>query len=158
VAVYARLYNADYSPVHEPTVPAHYAIQGSGTKQDITLRAVPEQPGMYHGDFVALAPGLHQFSVESDPQTVIQFNVKEPQFEIGETAMNEVLLKQMAEVSGGAFFREENLYKLPETIQGKAERVESTVDSELWSSPFYFLLILAVSSVEWMLRKKAQLK
>ncbi len=158
VAVYARLYRPDYSPVREPTVAAHYAIQGAAAKQDITLRAVPEQPGMYHGDFVALTPGLYQFSVVNDPQTIIEFSVTEPQFEIGETAMNEGILKQMAEISGGAFFREETLYQLPDIIRGKMERVESTVDAELWSSPFYFLLMLAIATVEWVLRKRSQLK
>jgi hypothetical protein len=158
VSVYARLYHPDYSPVHEPSVAASYSIQGTNTQQDVTLRAVPEQPGMYRGDFVAVSAGLHQFSVKSDPQTVIQFAVTEPQYELGETAMNEPLLKQMAEISGGGFYREEDLYQLPDTLRGKSERIESTVDAELWSSPFFFALILGVSSTEWLLRKKSQLK
>ncbi len=158
IAAYARLYNADYTPVHEPTVAAGYVVPATHARQEITLRAVPEQPGMYRGDFVALAAGLHQFSINSDSATVIEFNVTEPQFELGETAMNETALKQMAEVSGGAFFREETLYKLPETVRGKTEKVQSTVDAELWSSPLFFALLLAVSSVEWFLRKRSQLK
>ena len=158
VSLYARLYNPDYSPVHDPSVAASYVVQGTNTRQDVTLRAIPEQPGMYRGDFVALTPGLHQFSVKSDPQTVIQFSVTEPRYELGETAMNESVLKQMAEISGGGFYREENLYQLPDALRGKMERIQSTVDAELWSSPFFFALILGVSSTEWILRKKAQLK
>ena len=74
---------------------------------------------MYRGDFTALTPGLHQFSVKSDAGTVIEFAVTEAKFELGETAMNEALLKQMAELSGGGFFREETLAKLPETDRGE---------------------------------------
>ena len=72
--------------------------------------------------------------------------------------MNEPLLKQMAAASGGAFFREEDLYKLPEMIRQKAVRVRSSVEVEFWSSPLYFILMLAVVTSEWILRKLSQLK
>ena len=166
VSIYARLYSADFNPVKDATVEGGYTVKPvaaepsvqAGPRQEVTLRAVPEQPGMYRGDFTALAPGVHQFSVKGDPATVIEFTIAEPAFELGETAMNEAVLKQMAEISGGGFFREETLAKLPDLIAAKTERVQSTVDAELWSSPVYFALLLLVASLEWYLRKKAQLK
>ena len=81
-----------------------------------------------------------------------------PRYESGETAMNETLLRQMADASGGAFFREETLWQLPAAISAKAERVSTTIDGELWASPLFFLLVLLIGSVEWLLRKKWQLK
>jgi hypothetical protein len=161
VSVYARLYGTDYAAIRTPTVEAGYTVRVAGTagpRQEVVLRAVPDQPGMYRADFVALSPGVHQFAVYSDPETLLEFNVTEPKFESGETAMNEALLRQMAETSGGAYFREENLWQMPETIARKAERVTTTVDGELWTSPIYFLLILVVGSVEWFLRKRWHLK
>jgi hypothetical protein len=50
------------------------------------------------------------------------------------------------------------LYKLPEKVGSKAERLESSFEVELWSSPFYFLLMILVLSSEWILRKVSQLK
>jgi hypothetical protein len=126
--------------------------------REVPLRAVPEQPGMYRGDFVALEPGAHQFAVKSDSATVLEFNVAEPKFETGETAMNELLLKQMAEASGGAYFREETLAQFPKAISAKAERIQGTLDGELWSSPLAFLLLLTIATLEWALRKRWQLK
>jgi hypothetical protein len=161
VAVYARLYGQDYSPVTEATVGAGFTVRvggAPGPHQDVLLRAVPDQAGAYRGEFVAVSPGTHQFSVKSDPGTTLEFDVAEPRFESGETAMNESLLRQMAEASGGAYFREENLWQLPATISSKAERVTSTVDGELWSSPFVFILLLLIASIEWFLRKRWQLK
>jgi hypothetical protein len=96
--------------------------------------------------------------VENDPQTILDFNVTEPQFEFGETAMNEPLLKQLASTTGGQFFREENLYQLPDAIRAKTERVQSPLEVELWASPFYFLLLLGVVTAEWVLRKLSHLK
>ncbi|EDY20094.1 hypothetical protein CfE428DRAFT_2683 [Chthoniobacter flavus Ellin428] len=165
VTVYARLYTADFNPLKDASVEGSYVVKApdaatapDSSRQNVTLRAVPDQPGMYRGDFTVLTPGLHQFSVKSDPKTVFEFSAAEARFEFGETAMNEAMLKQMAEISGGEFFREENLAHLPEALRAKSEHVASVVDAEMWASPLYFLLLLVVATVEWALRKRAQLK
>ena len=43
-------------------------------------------------------------------------------------------------------------------LDEKTGRVTSTVDADLWSSPSCYVLLLIVASIEWYLRKKAQLK
>lgn len=159
VTIYARLYGDSYEPVQDAAVKGFYgAKEGSGPKSEVTLRAIPEQAGLYRGEFMAPAAGVYQFTVERDPTVPLDFNVTEPKFEFGETAMNEPLLREMAARSGGAFFREEDLYKLPETIRQKTERVRSPLEVELWASPLYFLLLLSVVTVEWVLRKMSHLK
>ena len=159
VAIYARLYSAGFDPVQEPAVKGLYGLRdASGGKAEVTLRPVPEQPGLYRGEFVAGVPGAYQFFVEQDLNTPLDFNVTEPRFELGETAMNETLLRDLASLTGGAFFREEDLHKLPDTIRAKTERVRSPMEVPLWSSPLYFLLLLSVATAEWVLRKRSHLK
>jgi hypothetical protein len=159
VTLYARLYSAGFDPVQEPSVKGLYGLRdASGGRAEVTLRPVPEQPGLYRGEFVAGAPGAYQFFVEQDLNTPLDFNVTEPKFELGETAMNEPLLRDLARVTGGAFFREEDLHKLPDTISARTERVRSPLEVPLWSSPLYFLLLLGVVTAEWVLRKMSQLK
>lgn len=160
VSVYARLYTGvGFDPVDQPLVKGYYALKnGRGPRSEVLLRPVPEQPAMYRGEFIAPAAGTYGFSVENDPQTEIDFNVAEPKFEFGETAMNEPLLKELARNTGGEYFREETLHTLPETIRSKTERVQSPLEVELWSSPLYFLLLLAVVTAEWVLRKLSYLK
>ena len=159
ISVYARLYGVGFEPVQEPSVKGfHGAKTGQGPKAEVALRPIPEQPGLYRAEFVAPTPGNYQFWVEQDPNTLLDFNVTEPKFELGETAMNEPLLKEMAATAGGAFFREEDLFRLPDTISAKTEQVRSPLEVELWSSPLYFLLLLAVVTAEWVLRKMSYLK
>ena len=81
-----------------------------------------------------------------------------PLFEAGETAMNETLLRELSNASGGAFLREEDLFRLPQLIGQKAERVRSTLEVEIWSSPLYFLILLSLLTTEWLLRKRSHLK
>jgi hypothetical protein len=159
VSVYARLYSAGFEPIQEPSVKGIYGLKtGQGTRSEATLRAIPEQPGLYRGEFVAATPGAYQFFVEQDLNAGLEFNVSEPRFEFGDTAMNESLLREIAATTGGTFFREEDLFKLPDTIRFKTERVQSPLEVELWSSPLYFLLLLGVVTVEWVLRKMSYLK
>jgi len=162
VTIYARLYNEGFEPVKDPAVHGFYTVQAAGAppgeKQETTLRPMPGQPGMYRGDFVAIAPGTYRFSVESDPKTAVEFAAADPRFELGDTAMNETLLRSMAEASGGAFFREEDLTKLPSAVSRATERIRSEHDVELWATPFYFILMLTIVSVEWALRRRWHLK
>ncbi len=159
VTVYARLYSAGYEPIQEPAVKGIYGLKnGQGPRPEVSLRSIPEQPGLYRGEFIAPSPGAYQFLLEHDPDVPLEFNVTEPRFEFGETAMNEPLLREMAAISHGVFFREEELHVLPDTILAKTERVRSPLEVELWSSPLYFLLLLAVVTVEWILRKWWNLK
>ena len=159
ISIYARLYNVGFEPLQEQSVTGVYALDNAeGRPQEVLLRPLPEQPGLYRAEFIAGAPGNYRFHVEQDPNTVLEFNVTEPRFELGETAMNEPLLREITTITGGAFFREEDLHKLPDTIRQRTERVRSPLEVEVWSSPFYFLLMLAVVTAEWILRKMSYLK
>jgi hypothetical protein len=171
VAVYARLYNVGFDPVQEASVTGVIRVgrgvdgrtpapepNEPGPQQQVILRPVPEQPGLYRTEFIAGAPGNYEFHVEQDPATTLDFAVTEPKFELGETAMNEPVLREITTITGGAFFREEDLHKLPDTISQRTEKVRSPLEVELWSSPFYFLLLLAVVTAEWVLRKFSYLK
>jgi hypothetical protein len=93
-----------------------------------------------------------------DADANLEIEVNEPRYELGASAMNETLLRQMAEISGGAFFREENLIHLPETIRSKTETIQTRIDAEAWSSPLMLLLLVTLPTIEWALRKQWQLK
>jgi hypothetical protein len=158
VLVFGRLTGEAHEPLTEPSIKGVFGLRSGGKQTEVILRAAPDHPGLYRSEFVAPLPGQYQFFVERDLNTPLDFTVTEPKFEFGETAMNEVLLRDMAANTGGAFFREEDLFKLPDTIAAKSERVKSPLEVELWSSPLYFVLMLLVLSGEWVLRKMSQLK
>ncbi len=156
VGVYARLYTREFNPVTDPVVRGTYTVNGRSVP--IELRPMPDQPGMYRGEFVAGEPGPYTFAVEVDPESKLEFAVTPPRLELGETAMQEKLLRQLADASGGKFLREENLDSLPDLVKAKSETVRSTHNVELWANPFYFTIIVVVAGVEWFLRKRNQLK
>ena len=159
VPVYARLYGAGFEPIEAPSVSGTFAIKSdAATRIDATLRPVPEQRGLYRGEFVAPSAGQYQFQVEVDPTTTLDFSVAEPQFEFGESSMNEPLLRDLSSRTGGEFFREEDLYRVPDSIRARSDPIRSSIEVELWSSPVSFLLLLVVVGSEWWLRKRWNLK
>ena len=163
VTLYARLYSTAFEAVQEPVVKGRFARRAApggaaSPSTEVLLRPMADQAGLYRGEFIAGAPGDYQFTVDLDPNSPLDLSVVEPQFELGDTAMNEPLLRQMAQATGGAFFREEDLHRLPDLLSSKTEKVRSPLEVELWSSPLVFLFLLGVATLEWVIRKLSYLK
>lgn len=161
VSLYARLYTESFEPMKEPAVKALMTLKDSTVPpREIVLRPDPGIPGMYRGETIAPQAGRYSLSVphEKDPNHVRDITVEEPKIELADAAMNLPVLQQMATVSGGAFFREEDLNKLPEQLTGKQERVKTRYEVELWSTPIYYVLLLGLVAMEWVVRKMSQLK
>jgi hypothetical protein len=159
VTVYARLYSTNLEALTDPTVKGSFTtIAAGGANTEITLRSLPDQPGMYRGEFIAPAAGSYRLKVDTDPNTPLNFAVTQQSLELGETALNRPLLEEMARETGGKFLREEDLYKLPETIKSTAQQQLSTMEVEFCYSPIFFMLIVGLLAIEWTMRKLVQLK
>ncbi len=160
VSLVGRLYSGAFEAIQDPVVTGRYSRKGhvGGVASEVLMRPVQDQPGLYRGEFIAGTPGDYQFSVDIDPTSPAEFRVIEPQFELGDTAMNEALLTQMARITGGGYFREEDLHRLPDTLTARTEKVRSPLEVDLWSSPLVFLILMAMVTTEWLLRKRSFLK
>jgi hypothetical protein len=183
VTISGRIYRSGFQPVIDPTVNGTLTIQpdeanapAADLRKTVPLQASPGKPGYYEGEVIVTTPGVYSFSTENDPSSLIDFRVTEPKFEFGDTAMNIDLLQKMAKTSGGAFYREEDLFHMlepstapgsdqtatpenvPSGLGGATIRVPSPQEVELAFSPFYYALMIIVASLEWFLRKRWQLK
>lgn len=168
VSVSARLFTSSFEPLTDPGVLARVEAdglgRGSGTGSgagplgEVTLRAVPDQPGLYEGELVAPAAGKYRLRVGDEAPASVDFTVEDRRVEAGETAMQEGVLRELAQATGGVFFREEDLVRLPEVARSQAQRVISRLTVEIWSSPLYYLGILLLLTAEWLLRKWWQVK
>lgn len=163
LGVTARLFSSAFEPLTEPLVRAEVEpypppTNGPLVAAELSLRAVPDQPGLYQGEWVTGRPGRFRLRVGADAPATADFTVEDRLVEAGETAMQEPLLRELASSTGGEFFREETLDRLPEAVRSRAQRVRSRLVVDLWSSPLYFLLVLGFLTVEWGLRKWWHLK
>ncbi|MBX3747260.1 MAG: VWA domain-containing protein [Verrucomicrobiae bacterium] len=160
VGVTARMYSSAFEPLTEDSVVARIERDGEDVRliSELVLRAVPDQAGLYQADLVAPGPGRYRLRLGDEAPAAVDFTVDERRIEAGETALQEGLLRELAEMTGGGFFREEDLHRLPDVVESGADRVRSRRGVDLWSSPLYYLAILGLLAVEWVLRKWWQLK
>jgi hypothetical protein len=155
--IYARIYDENFRPVSADSIEGSFTSD-HGAAGSFTLSPVPGQAGLFTSDLVAPGAGRYEISLPRSPGQKLEFDVKEPALEMGETAMNETLLKQIASLSGGTFMREEDLHKLPGLLRAKPAEVTTTLEADVWASPLLFLLMFVAACGEWLLRKQSQLK
>ena len=74
------------------------------------------------------------------------------------TAINEKNLKELSNITNGYYFREENLFELPEIASIEPSKIKLRREADLWSSPLYLIVLLIPITLEWFMRKFAELK
>jgi hypothetical protein len=163
VVITGRAYNEGFSPYIAPNLEGTLKVTTTGpngepveSEKPLNLSASSE--GGFRAEFEAEAPGDYAFSTNRDPETVLQFSVVEPRLERIQTALNERLLRAMAESTGGRFLREENLHELSKLIREKSATVSSFKKKELYHSNWWLVCLIALVAAEWFIRRISQLK
>ena len=95
--------------------------------------------------------GLDTHAVQAEAN----FKVKKPMSaEFKELTVNEKLLKDIAQNSNGRYFREENVRQLSHELKSLSSGNLIKSDTALWQSYWYFALVLALFTLEWIYRKR----
>ena len=163
VTLVARLLDEQFKPSKEPTFDATIK-SNDGREQTIKLKLLPNQEGRYEGAFPATRIGAYEATVKLgdgsekliDP---VSFRVVSPSAESGSYWLNEKLLRDISERSGGQYFRLDSIKKLPEVLPNTVERFTFNSPPEpLWdASPklrwMVFLLPVVLLTIEWAARK-----
>ena len=165
VVLSGKVYQEGFEPMTVGTIQGRMKITGSDAAGKPSDKIAPQEVsavgdilGEYRGEFTAQIPGQYTFSTLQDPEALVKFEVIEPKIEQMETALNEKLLKSMAETANGTFLREEDLEKLPEMVSAKSATVATFKKIDLFYSPWWLLLIFLPLFVEWLLRRLKHLK
>ncbi|MEJ6620997.1 MAG: PA14 domain-containing protein [Opitutae bacterium] len=131
----------------------------------IPLKTENETSGLFLGETPTLEEGNYQISLrapeiidEFESNIEASFQVKPvPNREKSYLTCNEELLKQMADLSGGQFFPEEQIDQLNEILKPISSGRVVTSELALWQSYWWFVPIFLLLAVELFLRKRAGL-
>ena len=77
--------------------------------------------------------------------------------ELENPQLNEGLLKQLAEQTGGAYFTVADAESVPENIANVQNTVFVDAERELWSHPLILIAVVGLLGAEWFLRKRVGL-
>ena len=161
VQVTANVLDEAYEPVKVPAYNVYLdRLEPAKETTPLRLESVPGIRGLFQGFVTPEQPGRYVIRAAPGDQAVssaAEFAVKASSLEDLERAMQEDLLKKMAEVSGGRFFTVRDLPDLVKTIGGDERTTVIRRERELWDLPIVFGLVLALLTVEWLLRRRYDL-
>jgi putative glutamine amidotransferase len=162
--VYARLLDANYQPLKASSVPARLefldATDESKRFQTIELRALARQPGQLRAALANDVPGRFALHVDKGDHVeagLLEYRVSLPPWhELEAVGMAEEALREAARLSGGRFYREEDLHRLAAAVTPRKTAFVQRQEVLLWN-PLALLLFVGLVTAEWVVRKFSHL-
>ena len=158
VQLSAEVRDKDYLAAPDAQVEARIAgPQGSST---VELTPDPATPGVFHGEWNAENPGSYateiiakrgQEELGRDRLTIQRLDGVAENFH---TEQNRPLLEKLAAETGGRYWHPGDLNKLAREIPYSQAGITLRETKDLWNMPIVFVLILALRSTEWILRRR----
>ncbi len=146
-----------------PAPDAHVVAQISGPQgasEQVDLSPVPEAPGSFQADWIAQRPGPYLAQVTATQgsddlgQDVVSFERVDGVAENFHTSQNRDLLEKLASDTGGRYWKQAEVNRLPNEIAYSEAGIAVHDTKELWNMPIVFLLLLSLLGGEWLLRRK----
>ncbi len=162
VQITAQVRDRQFQPAPDAHVTAHI-IGPSNLNAVLDLTPVQGAPGTFQSDWTADKPGSYlaevtAYSAGGVPQElgrdVLTFARQDGVAENFHTAQNRPLLEQLAEQTGGRYWKPGDLKTLARDISYSEAGVSVRSTKELWNMPIVFLLLAGLPITEWLLRRK----
>jgi hypothetical protein len=160
-SVFVRLLDRDYGPRKDAQVEATLeymdARPGQEKLRKVMLQAIPARPGEYRALLTHDRPGRFELRVSNPDVNTFAFQVElPPRHELAESGLAERPLRDMAAASGGRFYREEDLHRLPDDIELRKATFTRRQEVLLWG-PLTMILFVGLITAEWLVRKFSNL-
>lgn len=84
----------------------------------------------------------------------IDIHVHPQLIELEAPQLNETLLKELTEQTGGAYLTMENAHMLPDKINNVQNPVFVDAERDLWAHPLILLSVVGLLGTEWFIRKR----
>jgi uncharacterized membrane protein len=159
VQLLADVRDKDYLPAADAVVNAHI-IGPDRLQADVSLRAVPGQPGRYQTDWTAPAVGTYVADLTANQgalsagRDTIAFQRQDGVAENFHTGQNVALLKSLAADTGGRYWSPGDLDGLASAIPFSNAGVSVQKFQDLWNMPAVFLTLILLRTAEWLLRRR----
>lgn len=158
VIISGNAYTESYEPYLAPSLEGtvSWTMDGKPASSPLSLQATSRNS--FRGEYVPTQPGSYFFVTRRDPQGIVKFDVVDMRLEKTRTALDERMLRGMADAAGGHFFREEELYKIPGLMAERSATVSTFKKVELYQSGWILGALLGFLFLEWFVRKLVRLK
>ena len=162
--VYARLFTKDFKPVTADEIEARLVkLDADPNEKDanvpVKLIAIRGPDNKPTGEYLATMPfnRTGRFALKVDPNNgnpaSLEYRVSlPPEHELAPGAMAEGDMRKLAEATGGGFYREEDLFKLPAAVKPQTAPFSIRTEFILWNK-WAMILLIVLLTMEWVVRK-----
>jgi uncharacterized membrane protein len=159
VPIRVEVRDKEFKPVANARVQARFS-NPDGATATMELMPKPLAEGVYEGEWTAEKPGTYVAEIiagrekEELGRDLLTFRREDGVAENFHTSQNRELLEKLSEQTGGRYYRPDQASKLSEEISYSEAGITTRETRDLWDMPALFLLVLAIRSCEWLLRRK----
>jgi hypothetical protein len=150
--------DASFEPV--PDVQVHVSVRAPGGVDRVVASTEAGAAGRHAASFVPEEPGLYRVMVEAKRGDVVLASVEQPLLaggtdpEFVDPRLNETVLRELAEESGGRYVRAGDAEGVAGALRARRAPARPGEVRDLWHNAWSFLLILALLTTEWTLRRR----
>jgi hypothetical protein len=165
-ALSAEVRDEDYQPVADAVVEAH-VLGPDGLSARVPLTPVRGAPGRFRAEWNAEQTGDYLTEITAaraatgtahagQPlgRDVLSFRRVDGAAENFHTSQNRELLTRIARLTGGRYWRADELDTLADQISYSPAGISIHGARDLWDMPALLLLILVLAGGEWLLRRQ----
>jgi hypothetical protein len=163
IEVAATVRDKQFMPAADARVTAHF-IGPDGISAMVDMLPVQDTPGTFRVDWTAEKAGSYltevtaqqgeQGGAEELGRDVLTFQRTDGVAENFHREQNRELLERLASQTGGQYWRQQDLAKLPSEISYSEAGISVRDTKELWNMPVVFLVLVALLAGEWLLRRR----
>ena len=157
----AQYYDEKFDPINNANIQVE--LQDSLENRLISLKSmgngryISEVEGLTSGDKFYQAKAIIEGKNSASDNG--RFFIGETPIEFLQTSMNEKLLSEISNLSGGKFYYPDNISTIFEDINSNSnfKRIAKTLVTrdELWENPIFLILSILFFSTEWFIRKRS---
>jgi hypothetical protein len=135
-------------------------VSPQGERTELPFDWAADRDGEYTATMVPGEDGVHTINVtaavgrDTVRSAVGYVRVADPTAEYFGAAMRPAVLRQLAEETGGKFYRASDVSQLPQDIVYTTSGATEVQRLDLWDMPVLFVLILSLLGAEWLYRRR----
>ena len=148
-----------FAPVPDATVDATLTAPGSAV-QPLKLRRADATSGRFTAALGLEQAGLYRVHAEARRSTAALGTADRWMYvggadrEFADPRLNEGFLRRVARNSGGRYVRASDAARVPGWLQATVPQNAAPERRDLWHEPWAFVLVIALLSGEWILRRR----
>jgi uncharacterized membrane protein len=155
----AEVRDGTYLPASDAEVQANI-IRPDGSADTARLRPEPLTAGIYSTDWKAGKTGSYVAEITARRagqelgRDVVTFRREDGAAENFHQEQNRELLEKLAAETGGRYYKPGNARQLAQEISYSEAGITAREMKDLWNMPAVFIVVIALRSAEWLLRRR----